>query len=68
MRQNTPCFFRDFQSASRTARAFRAEVFAGRDRNGPIYSIRRDGNRFLTMDSGFVGHADLASIATEGIA
>ncbi len=46
--------FRDFGSASRMARAFRAEVVCDKDEKGPLYSIRRPGNEFLTEGATFV--------------
>ncbi len=65
--RRTPRFFRSFSSASQTARAFRAEVFGGRDKKGPLYSVRR-GNQFLTLAGNFADHSTLLTIKTEEIA
>lgn len=65
--RRTPRFFRSFSSASQTARAFRAEVFGGRDKTGPLYSVRR-GNQFLTLAGNFADHSTLLTIKTEEIA
>ncbi len=63
----TPRFSRSFSEASRIARAYGAEVFGGRDKTGPLYSIRRLGNQFLTLAGTFCPHADLLVIKTEEI-
>ena len=64
--RRTPRFFRNFSSASQTARAFRGQVFGGRDNTGPLYSVRR-GNKFLTLGCNFTEHENLITIKTEDI-
>ncbi len=62
--RRTPRFFRDFSSASQTARAFRGEVFGGRDAKGALYSVRR-GDKFLTLAGNFMDHDSLLTVQEE---
>ncbi len=62
--RRTPRFFRNFSGASQTARAFRGEVFGGRDAKGTLYSVRR-GTKFLTLAGNFMEHDRLITVKEE---